>query len=79
MTKNNELAEMLEKRSKRANDIGTLIGTLSVIENDLENYMIPKVENKTDTFYDRVDIASDLNFMLLKLKGIRENLDKVEL
>ena len=79
MTKTNELAELLEKRSKRAWDVGTLIGNVSTIANDIENYIIPKVENRTDTFYDRKDISDDLSFILLKLKDIKVNLVKIEL
>jgi hypothetical protein len=79
MTKTIDLLKEFEKKSKRAVDLGNLIGFAKTLESDLENYVIPKVENRGSTHYDRNDIARDLNEILKDLKDLIEGIDKIEI
>jgi len=66
-------------RIVRATQIGNCIGKVSNLAMFIENILIPKVENRNETYYDRADISRDLNEVLEDLKELKDKIDKIEL
>jgi len=66
-------------RIVRATQIGNCIGEVSNLTMFIENILIPKVENRDETYYDRADISRDLSEVLENLNELKNKIDKIEL
>ena len=66
-------------RIVRATQIGNCIGKVSNLTMFLENIIIPKVENRNETYYDRADLSRDLTEIVEGLQELKDKIDKIEL
>ena len=74
-----KLNDVIGDRIVRATQIGNSIGKVSNLTMFIENILIPKVENRDETYYDRADISRDLSEVLEGLEELKDKLDKIEL